>query len=339
MLERGPLKASIDIDYHKSVEEIYEGATESIITHEQYLYNFLDLTCEPSARLFTNLPSWVSTYYEKIMFMSTSFDYIAETLETERQFHVSGGVLTVYGIILDTVKEVSKNMSPRNFKDLILTVISAELAIGSNVKFINISPQELEAAAHHILDWVDTRRPGHKIDKQSLISLICKWIRHDLRQLTKRPPNSRYLTGHPLSKWCKEYLIEGVPYEDVVSKDEKLMWMFNQTRVMPWDEAEWKLAEDLFLDEEDGLGRNLFRSEKEFRGVGPAGFNSEGSKPAVQIGDHIIALFARSAAPVILRPLEAGYYTLIGTANIADLDNAPIFQQGEISELEEIRIR
>lgn len=113
--------------------------------------------------------------------------------------------------------------------------------------------------------------------------------------------------------------------------------MYNQTRGKQWDPEGSNFAGYLFLNEKDGLGRNIFRDKKGYRGVGPAGLNSEGSTPAVQIGDRI-ALLARSAAPVILRPLEAGHYTLVGSAHVADLQNGPTLKQGEISELEEIRI-
>jgi hypothetical protein len=241
----------------------------------------------------------------------------------------------VYGVILDTVTEVSQNLSPINFKDLILTVLSAELAIGSNVKFINLSLQDLEAAVHHINDWIDSSE-GPRVDEISFGSLICTWMLFDLRLLTERAPTWKHQIGYHASEWYKDYLTEGISYDELICKDEKLKWMYNQARVVQWDAAESTLAGYLFLNE-GGLGRNLFRSKKGYRGVGPAGVNSEGSTPAVQIGDHIT--LARSAAPVILRPLEAGHYTLIGSAHIADLENAPFFQQGEISELEEIRIR
>jgi len=345
MLKSGPLKASILVDYDKSVEEVYRDTTASIISHEHHLGPLGNIAVEPSARYFSDIPSWVPMYHDSVFRGVGRFDWIldwsAEALESDYRIDVSCNVLTAYGVILDVVSNVSTNISSRNFKDIILSILSAELTLVPQLRSIEIKPRELEAAASRVLNIIDPALEGFRANVESFICLVARWIWTDVQEAfshTKEMPNLETPEQYSsIAHWIRDKISLGSSSEDLIRKDAKLKWMIDLLSNGDGQEAESSLKAQLLM-EFRGLGRNFFRGNGGLGGVGPFGDNTDNSHSAVQVGDSIVVL-AGMATPVILRSLEDTTFSLIGVAYIGNLDEASIFMSEVARDLKPIRIR
>jgi hypothetical protein len=127
--------------------------------------------------------------------------------------------------------------------------------------------------------------------------------------------------------------------QDLISQDPILKWMLGQMASSRGTDIKSSIAFNLH---EAGLafGRNLFRTRKDFIGIGPAdGNGTKGSMAAAaQVGD-VAAITAKVVARVILRSCEEGRYPLVGSAHIGSLLELPCFGEGALTEPVPLRIR
>lgn len=120
MLDEGPQKDFICVDYRRSTEQVYQEATECIIVYEQYLglWNYLNLG--PDVKGGVGLPSWVPWFGDQaILFGIRQLDLIDQVCKTHQPMQVQRKILKVYGLIFDLIIHISDNLCVTNIKSCI----------------------------------------------------------------------------------------------------------------------------------------------------------------------------------------------------------------------------
>lgn len=330
MLLPGPQVDALPVDYKKSTAKVYQEAAESIIVHEQNLSLWRYLNLDPSARPGDGLPSWAPHFSETVARFSTRSSGFL--IKCKHPMHITGDVLTVHGIILDSIEEVTENFSEQNLKASVLSAFKHQLSLKAAV-----DPAVISKAALQTLVTLDPSPDDHKSSEPAFSSLISSWTLADLGitpATVAQNPGLRSL-AHTYSALEHIYPTEvacNMQVQDLVSQDPVLKWMLDQIASGHGTDFKSIVEFDLY-DTKLALGRNLFHSRKGFIGIGPAGRNdrTECVATAVQVGD-VVAVVAKAVTPVILRPCEEGVYTLVGSAHIGNLLETPCFEGGAIPE-------
>jgi hypothetical protein len=330
-----------EVDYRKTVEEVFQRNMEYLIAEEDTSEPWKSTSVEPTLRLPTT-PSWVP-FWHREMFARFLLGGLRDLLpitypDSPRRSFIEGDILTVYGLIFDSIETVTENISPKNLKSIVLSQVNYHLST-------NITESvEVEEAARRTLLTMDTEKKGlipqnHERD-QEFFYYFASWV------LESRGLSSDIVRENPrLNNLAESSRIfrEAYPEEcktdmniqDLTSSDKSPQWLFDQVEKGPGSEK--SVTASLF-DPQLNLGRNIFRGVEGFSGVGPAGRNDNpaDTKPAVQVGD-CLAIVDRGLTPVVLRPRDDGMYTLVGLSHVGNI--APFLAIRPFLEFVPLRIR
>lgn len=376
MLSNEEQKQSFPIDYTQTPQTVFQDAMESVIKYEQSLSvwssQVLGLESEPRA----NMPSWVVPFDSpSTLFIPGNMLWIPELFGTT-QMSVEHCILTVRGLLIDTVEAASLNISDANANLVVIdTFAHYLLEDGTNAS------HDVSQAARRTFNVLEDLTDHRSFQEQDFFSLLSWMILplilknsgfaragHTERILQDLDEKSTEEGVEMIRHWYKRghtsNISESIPA--IVESDTKVLeWIIHQNHVG----RRGTYHEDLFLnifDESIPFGRNVFRGKKSYSGLGPAGRNDVGedndqekidqmrgdrqqemgyqSSPAnrgcCQVGDRI-AFVTTVPAPVILRPNDDGTYCFVGAAYVTNLGTKASFldEKGGLPETVILQIR
>ncbi|KAI6710313.1 hypothetical protein JHW43_007165 [Diplocarpon mali] len=336
MLPPGPQKDHLVVDYKKSIEQVFQDSMESIVIHEQSLDHWRQQCYDPHSRKSNTIPSWVLAYgYRVSLFAPRYLPVLLRALKTSRKMIVEEDVLTSYGHIIDTIEEVSECFTKNNTRSHLLGVFDDIVSLENPG-----GAADVFAAARQTLLIIDPSENGPSPHEEEFFCLLSSWL------LSR----SGISPGGMANRQTSETLAHLPNANEIPNKaslksasfnenGEVLMWAFEQTKKGNGADYEAKLAFELYSTE-IGVGRNIFRGKKGFRGVGPVGRNnpSENAPLPVQVGDSL-ALVCTVSTPMILRQREDGLYMVVGSAHVGNLLAIPVFKGGVLPEPDVLKFR
>jgi hypothetical protein len=110
-------------DYSKSVEQVYQDATEYMVVEEHspiFLYFF---DSDPTTRDF-DAPSWVPLYDRPFDIPGENSSFAQAPVQCSPHMSIDGDVLTIQALILDFVSISTMNFSKENMQHLVLDFVS-----------------------------------------------------------------------------------------------------------------------------------------------------------------------------------------------------------------------
>jgi len=121
MLPDGPQKSAISVDYRKSIGEVYREATEAVIEHENSLmYIWASLNSVPDIRPSPGSNSWIPDFGEKLKINASILIVpVWDPWKIPGQMHISAGVLTAYGVFIDSVTYTFPNFQQQNIRSTV----------------------------------------------------------------------------------------------------------------------------------------------------------------------------------------------------------------------------
>jgi hypothetical protein len=156
MLPPNSHATKIEVDYRQTVEEVFQRTMEYLIAEEDTPEPWRSMRVEPSLRLPIT-PSWVP-FWHRERFRRFSLGPLEDlppiTHAGPCRSFVDGDVLTVYGLIFDSIETVTENISPKNLKSILLSEVDYHLST-------NITESvEIDEVAQQTLLTMDTGERG-----------------------------------------------------------------------------------------------------------------------------------------------------------------------------------
>jgi hypothetical protein len=335
------LKYKIHADYSKTIEEVFHRTSEDIIVQEQDLELLTRQLLEPSCRPRASMPSWVRDWASfEAEFLPMVVPEIEAQLGYEQATSVEGDYLTAQGLIIDSIEDVSDNLCAENSPNIVLELF-VTLLFTPEAK----TTEDIVKAAEKTSQCCDVRSddPHRQFSKQAWYTLLSRYLLGSLgltADVLIQNPTMGTLskTNISLRKRILGELENSTNIVDLVKSSVILRWLTDQKCTDDELENCALMLNIRLFSSKKGLGVNIFRSTKGFRGIGPAGRNLPGDRPIVRIGDHI-ALFPTVNRPMILRERSGdGAYILIGTAHVGNIMEIPWYK-GDTPKLVPLRIR
>ncbi|KAG4438095.1 hypothetical protein IFR05_006416 [Cadophora sp. M221] len=334
LITSGEQQTSLSVDYTKSVERVFQDATESVILWEGSLLSLMTQCCDPLSRPWNSMPSWVVPLEPRLArFTPAAVPLLEWMIKHKDRMVLAGDVLTGYGLIIDTIEFVTENLSETNMATHVLGVFDRYATEDVDVDI------DITEAARNTFLAVNAYGPGLAIEEDDFFCLLSSWIilryrpiPNEIAQNPTVPPTSAR------SPKANEDVEEPKVHADPLPREVNIAkWALSHadTNRLADIASDFKYE---VLDMKTGLGRNIFRSSIGCVGVGPLGWNKENSPPAVQTGDSL-ALIHTVPTPMILRLREDGAYTVVGSAHVGNLLDMDLFKSGVLPELEPLRFR
>ncbi|KAE9380800.1 hypothetical protein N431DRAFT_477671 [Stipitochalara longipes BDJ] len=341
ILDDQSLAHNIQVDYSKTVEEVFHNATTNIILLGQDISSFEYQSFEPSSRPRPLMPSWARDWGAvETRVRPREIPQIDDLLGNEQVLEVEGEFLTIQGLILDSIERVSGNFHEANVGRIVVQAFVDHLS-----GFSGMTLENVEAAARRTFQCFDSKSKSKVLPflEKSFFTLLASSL---LGEGGLIPAGSSQNPEVNLLAEISQALQKLFP--DEFGDDENVLGL-KQNSVL----LEWLISQDVGDDDFEScllalyhrlfqrdppFAVNLFKSTKGFEGRGPAGRNGPDDLAVVRVGDYI-ALFPTCDTPMILRKRSGdGAYTLIGTAHVGNLMGIPWYE-GDAPTLVPIRLR
>jgi hypothetical protein len=224
--------------------------------------------------------------------------------------------LTGYGFVIDTITSSTANLTKAN-------MVAQVLAVFDHYASEDVATElDVTVAARQTMLVVDPVQRGHLFKEQDFFHLLSLWIISRSHLPSNRSPQTPSTDQPPpripASKEAGlDPNAESPPFP--TREAEITHWATSHTQSkIEIASAIDSTFEFALFDTHAGIGRNIFRSQRGWAGVGPVGWNRAGSPPAVQVGDFL-ALVCTVSTPMVLRPRADGAYTVVGSAHVGNL--------------------
>jgi hypothetical protein len=302
------------VNYSSSLGQVYQAATEWLIKESQSL-QFLRFQAHVVDHLKADIPSWV-------LWLNNPTDY-----KVSFQLNKHSNNHPIIPQIPVTLENSILEASGFNF-DIVIQA------------YDNLSKQELWNQVVDACDGlkeVTTRLNDHELAVHALWEALT--MPHKTRS---KDANDRFFSAFKAEMSLENIaLIKGILSGMLRIEDQanvKRVEEASQIDGVYFDERVRERLELFIIDPARPLGRNIFISSRGYCGVGPMGDNRPGNNsPAVQVGDWI-AMLSTAPAPVILRPLNDGYFNLVGLAELPEFLEDPLFKSGVSGEMRKFQI-